>query len=210
MCIGLGVIVLFPFRPSPASPLAPHSPVSILFLVDHIDSPAPRLLGIWYVRQMPEDNRVFAAVVYPRNDARQEGIARRFSLDAGKEVNDALWEYLDTFLDVGERAYVVLDRYSLVLVLKALEPLRVQGASLDALAAVNTLVPPWEDPQASLQSQTALVKAICNRLADAGRPVSATSLLDTLHPPLAYLHPEDAFKAHLSTLLRAPVHCMTP
>jgi len=177
--------------------------------VDRLDTAQPKLIGIWYFSLLPKPRKLYINLIYPRVDGKFSQVVDMFSLDKDKRVREDLWQWLDQFFELGNREYLITDRYGLTLMLMPLEPFQIQGHETDALNAVGSIIYPWNDPVASAKSQSALLAALCARLMNPPLHLNFEAISSAMQPPFAYIHDDGDFVEYLTEIFKSYPTCAT-
>ena len=136
--------------------------------VDHLDAHEARLESIWLVLYFPPEPQFSLLPLYPasaKTDPEPNHLLETaFRLEPDLSPAPGLLIALHS-MELWWNNYAVLDRAGLAGVIELASGANFQDGASDGLRVVSSLTPAWEDPHASLLSQTALLRALCKKTA---------------------------------------------
>lgn len=135
--------------------------------VDRLEGDSAQLQSLWLVLYFPGRSPLTLMPLYPRQAGPERSehadLAEAFSLDRSGEPGPAFFERL-RHEQVWWSGYLLLDEPTLAAFLDRLGGVDLGGAHLDGAQALAAIPRPWQDRQAALQGQTALLRAACQQV----------------------------------------------
>ena len=158
-----------------SSGAAPNGQRNILLIgVDQLDSPSPRLEGLWLLMNVTSSNRITLLPLYPAPAGK--GVVDTTQLLTYFRLNSN--GYPDPeFLAVIQQSdfwwsnYFVLDQAGLAQLIDYNQGVNLGGGPVGGSQAVASLASASSDGLAALNSQSVLIQAICNQ--QSGNLISA-------------------------------------
>ncbi len=170
---GFGREVLFgdSGEPTPADSFGPNQDAFLVIGVDRI-SPGARLYGTWFVTYLPGKPFVKLVPLFPASPGTSSGkgqvLLEAFSFD--KEISQDFIHAIEAQYNLQWDGYVLLDQFGMIAIIDFLGGVDLGDGLVDGVLAIRDLPSPGENSTAALESQAALLEALCRRISPEAPP----------------------------------------
>jgi len=166
--------------------LSPSQQRTIPYIIaDNLQNPAPRLVAVWLLLYRPDLTKVTLLPLYPGGVAGtasgESALPGAFLLSPDKSPDKKFMAALQGY-HVPWNGYILTDLYGISRTVDWLQGIEYGDSTIDGPTALDSLIPPWEDLQASLETQEKIITGACKTIANIPAEANWIGLASVLSP----------------------------
>jgi hypothetical protein len=156
-----------PYTPSQSVSTTPGKQEGIwLIAVDRLSDTdtTPRIQNVWLITYITNYVKIKPLPVYPSDNPQHDlELIKTFKFTSNKQIAPAFWDFLAKH-GQNVRDYIIFDEVAEAEVINFYGGVTIEGKYLNGLEALAQTPDSWNDPQASLKGQIAIMDSLCKNI----------------------------------------------